>query len=90
VTGFGAIRNPGSIAKINNFLNEIKPIANDHNLSITKLVIAWTLAQPGITIALVGARDAEQSTHNATAGEVELSEDEINLINRKIALLNLD
>jgi len=79
-----------NIIKINNFLNEIKPIANDHNLSITQLVIAWTLAQPGITIALVGARDAEQSTHNATAGEVELSEDEINLINRKIALLNLD
>ena len=79
-----------NIININAFLREIKPIADDHHISITQLVIAWTLAQPGITVALVGARDAQQSTHNAKAAEVKLSDIEISSINEKLTLLTLN
>jgi methylglyoxal reductase len=37
---------------------------------MTLLAIAWTLAQPGVTHALVGARDERQAAENAGAGNV--------------------
>lgn len=79
-----------NIIKTNDFLRQIKFIADDHHISITQLVIAWTLAQSGITVALVGARDPEQSTHNAKAAEIKLDKNEIDYINERLALLELD
>jgi aryl-alcohol dehydrogenase-like predicted oxidoreductase len=40
--------------------------------------------RPGITIALVGARNAKQSVQNAEAINVKLSADEIQLINTEL------
>lgn len=78
-----------NISRINTFLDELQPLAAGKNCSITQLVIAWTLVQPGITIALVGARNAEQAVHNAKAAEVSLSSEELNFINIKLAALEL-
>ena len=39
---------------------------------MAQIVIAWTLAQPGITFALCGARNPEQALDNARAGEIAL------------------
>jgi aryl-alcohol dehydrogenase-like predicted oxidoreductase len=61
-------------------LEKIKPIADKHKASFAQLVIAWTIAQPGVTAALVGARDAEQATHNAQAAKIALSNDELGAI----------
>ena len=36
----------------------------------------WTFSEPGVTAALVGARNAEQAEHNAGAMRFALSEDE--------------
>lgn len=63
-------------------LGEMQPIAKERGLSLTQLVIAWTLAQPGMTHALVGARNAQQARENAKAGQVELTDEEIGAINR--------
>ncbi|GAB4241139.1 MAG: aldo/keto reductase [Acidobacteriota bacterium] len=62
------------------FLAEIEPIAEARGLTISQLVIAWTLAQPGVTHALVGARNVEQAVANAAAGDVELSPEELRAI----------
>jgi aryl-alcohol dehydrogenase-like predicted oxidoreductase len=40
-------------------------------------VIAWTVAQPGLTHALVGARTRQQAIENAKAGDVELTPAEL-------------
>jgi aryl-alcohol dehydrogenase-like predicted oxidoreductase len=48
-------------------LATIKPIADKHKASFAQLAINWTIHEPGITAALVGARNAEQATHNAGA-----------------------
>jgi len=40
-------------------------------------MIAWTIRQPGITAALVGARNAQQAEHNAKALNVSLNADEL-------------
>jgi aryl-alcohol dehydrogenase-like predicted oxidoreductase len=38
----------------------LKPIAARHRTTVSAVAIAWVLAQPGITGAIVGARSAEQ------------------------------
>ena len=57
-------------------LEKIKPIADRHEASYAQLVINWTIHEPGITAALVGARNAEQAEHNAEAMGFTLSEEE--------------
>jgi aryl-alcohol dehydrogenase-like predicted oxidoreductase len=79
-----------NIKRTNNFLSKIKPLANQKNASLSQLVIRWTVEQPGITIALVGARNAEQAIQNAKASEVKLSKDEINFINAELEKVTLE
>jgi aryl-alcohol dehydrogenase-like predicted oxidoreductase len=74
----------------NKFLEKIRPMAEEKGASLSQLVIAWTLRQPGITVALVGARTEQQVVQNAAAMDVELSDDEINRISRKLDELQLD
>jgi aryl-alcohol dehydrogenase-like predicted oxidoreductase len=57
-------------------LEKIKPTAERHGASYAQLVINWTIHQPGITAALVGARNAKQAAHNAAAMKFTLSEAE--------------
>lgn len=79
-----------NIRRINAFLASIRPIAGAHDATLAQLVIAWTVAQPGITAALVGARDAEQAVANAKGAAVELSAEELAEINRKLDALVLE
>jgi methylglyoxal reductase len=55
------------------FLEEIQPVADEYGLTLAQLAVAWTLARPGLTHALVGARNPAQVDENAGAGDVELS-----------------
>ena len=48
-------------------LEKVKPIAERHKASLAQVAINWTASEPGITAALVGARNAEQAKHNAEA-----------------------
>ncbi len=43
-------------ARIASLLEEFKPIAEAHNVTLAQLTIAWTVHQPGLTHALCGAR----------------------------------
>ncbi len=73
---------PEARAKIEGMLDRIRPIAKQRGLTLGQLVIAWTVAQPGVTHALAGARNPQQAMENAHAGTVELTSDEVNEINR--------
>lgn len=57
-------------------LERLRPIAERHQCTLAQLAIAWLIAQPQ-TNAIVGARNANQATDNAKAGDVKLSPDEI-------------
>jgi aryl-alcohol dehydrogenase-like predicted oxidoreductase len=57
-------------------LESVRPIAEKHKASFAQLAINWTIHEPGITAALVGARNAQQATHNAAAMNFTLSADE--------------
>lgn len=69
-----------AITQVNAFLAKIKPIADSHNATPAQVVLAWTLEQPGITIALAGARNAAQAVQNANADQVRLGAEELALI----------
>lgn len=79
-----------NIPLINAFLQKIKPLADDKKATLSQLVIRWTVEQPGITIALVGARNATQSVENALAAQLKLSVEEISFINTELNKLELD
>ena len=78
-----------NIKKINQFLEQIKPIAEGKNASLSQLVLRWTIEQPGITIALAGARNAEQAVQNARAINVKLSAGEMETINELLSRTEL-
>ena len=63
-------------------LDRLRPIADAKGCTLAQLVIAWTIAQPGITAALVGARNARQAEENAGAANVKLSAEELAEIRR--------
>ncbi len=72
----------GTRKKVLAMLDRIRPIAEKHRLTLAQLVIAWTVAQPGLTHALVGARDDRQARENAAAGSVTLLREDLEIINQ--------
>lgn len=78
-----------NVKKTNAFLDKIKPMADDKGASLSQLVLRWTIEQPGITIALVGARNADQSTQNAKAADLKLSKEELTFITDELNNANL-
>ena len=74
------------------FAEAIRPVAERHGASIAQVVIAWTLAQPGVTFALCGARNPAQALDNARAGTLRLGRDDLAAIDAAIAakLANMD
>ncbi|SFO67601.1 Predicted oxidoreductase [Chitinophaga sp. YR627] len=78
-----------NLNRINAFLDQIKPMAESKSVSLAQLVIRWTIERPGITVALVGARNAEQAIQNARAINVKLSAEEIKFINDRLYQLQL-
>lgn len=61
-------------AQLKALLHTLQDIADSNNCSITQLVLAWTMAQKGITTVLGGARNRAQAEHNAKALQVSLNE----------------
>lgn len=81
---------PGNVQRTNDFLDQLRPLAEKKNASLSQLVIRWTIEQPGITVALVGARNAEQAVQNARAINISLSPEEIHFISKHLEQLKLD
>lgn len=76
---------PDFIARTNALLDQLKPIAEEHNATLGQLVLRWTIERPGITIALAGARNTAQAIENADALKFDLSEEEITRINALVS-----
>lgn len=78
-----------NIRRTNAFLRKIKSIADEKNITLAQLVLRWTLNRPGITIALAGARNAEQAIANARAGDISLTPEEQDAITKELQSLEL-
>jgi aryl-alcohol dehydrogenase-like predicted oxidoreductase len=78
-----------NMTRINNLLDTLRPLAAEKNATLAQLVLRWTIDQPGITIALAGARNAEQAVQNAKAADIRLTKEETGFINQKLDKLEL-
>ncbi|MCG8583463.1 MAG: aldo/keto reductase [Pirellulales bacterium] len=76
---------PEALDEAEALIGALRPIAESKNITLAQLVVAWTIAQPGVTHALVGARRPEQAIENAVAGDVELSDSDLQSIDASVA-----
>jgi len=81
---------PGNRRKVLGFLEAIRPIADAHAATLAQLVIGWTIHRPGVTAALVGARNPAQAAENAAAADLKLTDDETRRIDDLVDGLKLD
>ncbi len=61
-------------------VERLREIGGRHNRSAGEVAIAWTLHHPAVTGAIVGARNARQAEGVMRAGELRLTEEEVNEI----------
>lgn len=64
-----------AVRKIKSYLRK-----RGYTENLAALMLRWTAEQPGVTSALVGARNARQARENATGLEVSLTGDELDRI----------
>lgn len=66
-------------------VQNLQPIAQSAGVSMAQLAIAWVLAQPGISAAIVGASRPEQVVDNAGACGITLDDDTLRAIDSVLA-----
>ncbi|MCP2338522.1 aldo/keto reductase family protein [Actinomadura rupiterrae] len=66
-------------------VQELRPIADELGLSMAQLAIAWTLQNPNVSAAIVGASRPEQVRDNVKAAGVKLEPDVLARIDEIIA-----
>ena len=59
-------------------------VARDAGLSLTRMSMAWNVAHPGVTAALIGPRTEEQLEDLLGAADVELAPDTLDRIDRVV------
>lgn len=70
--------------KNQDFLDELRPIAKETGTTVAQVVINWTIARPGITVALCGAKRPDQIRDNAASMNWSLTPEQIARIDRAI------
>jgi aryl-alcohol dehydrogenase-like predicted oxidoreductase len=78
-----------NIELVNAMLDNLRPLAGEKRATLAQLVLCWTINQPGITIALAGARNAQQAIENAKAADINLTPQEIAFVSKQIERLKL-
>ncbi|MCX6993777.1 MAG: aldo/keto reductase [Kiritimatiellaeota bacterium] len=73
--------------KVLDLLAGWRDLTEKHHCTLSQLVIAWTVAQPGVTVALCGARKAEHAVENARAGFLTLEAAELARMRKEVEAL---
>lgn len=57
-------------------VDKLEEIAQGHDASIAQMAIAWVLANPAVTSAIIGANSIEQLTETLRGAEIQLAAEE--------------
>lgn len=57
-------------------VDELRDIADDRGMTVAQLALAWVLAEPAVSVALVGTRSPAEIEENVEAAEWEMTPDE--------------
>ncbi|MCI2422348.1 aldo/keto reductase [Saccharopolyspora sp. K220] len=66
-------------------VRELEEFAAERGISVSQLAIAWVLAQPGVHVAIVGARSRINIESSAAAADVQLNAQDLARINTIVA-----
>ena len=58
----------------------MRPLAQQRQVSVAQIALAWLLAKPFVSSVIIGARSMEQLRDNVAATHVQLTEEEIQLL----------
>lgn len=76
--------------KVRTFLSNIQSIADSKNATLAQLVLQWTTLQKGITVVLAGARNEEQAIENAKAIDLNITTDELKIIENELLQFSVE
>ena len=62
------VEQPGLLQRV----QDLRPVADELNLSLAQLAVAWVLQNPNVAAALIGASRPEQVTENVAASGVTI------------------
>jgi aryl-alcohol dehydrogenase-like predicted oxidoreductase len=63
-----------TLSGVLDLVEQARLVADEHEVTVAELAIAWVIAQPGVTGAIVGARTPEQVKGWIGAGILDLSD----------------
>lgn len=78
---------PENRRRILDLLDGWRPLCEQHGCTLAQLVLAWTLAQPGITHVLAGARKLHHIRETAAAADLVIPAADIDRITRNLDAL---
>jgi aryl-alcohol dehydrogenase-like predicted oxidoreductase len=68
------------IEKIKTLTENLTELGTSHKATAGQMALAWTFHQPALVTALAGARNAKQAEENAAAISIQLSPEDLKLI----------
>ena len=71
-------------------LERFRPVAEKHSATYGQLAIAWTVAQPGCSHGLVGARTVKQVEENGLGGSITLDSEDLAIMNDALETIGKD
>lgn len=75
---------PENRSKVLDMLASWSDLTEKYDCTLAQLAIAWTVAQPGATHVLIGARNTKQATENAAAGTLKIEGADLSRIRRDV------
>ena len=72
---------PTVYPQVQKAVDALRPIADRKRISMAQLALAWVIAKPGVC-AVAGVRNAGQAIDNAGAGDVTLTAEELDQMDR--------
>ncbi len=82
MSAYDALFAPGKLERSLEVVDALRPIAGRVGISLAQLALAWALHQKGVTGVIAGSRSPEHTRDNAGGGSVELSQDDLEEIER--------
>ncbi len=78
---------PANRRRVLDMLEGWRDLCSAHRCTMGQLVLAWTIAQPGVTVALVGARKSAHAVENAAARNLQLDQATLSRMRRDVEAL---
>ncbi|WP_426520029.1 aldo/keto reductase [Diaminobutyricibacter sp. McL0618] len=63
-------------------VDAVARVAGAHGVSSSQVALAWLLERPAVTSVILGARTVGQLADNLAAGDLELTDDEVRMLDR--------